>query len=287
MSAAGNAVPLLYSRHPALSALTYYPARSSNCVLLAGQAGHLKGPGISRVVVTDCGWEFEVWMSLQELEEGCRAQVTYGNEHTSVHLELELLYFHGNVSSGIELEQYRSQLNVSGTVDHELPPDMENVKYSQDDAGFIKLLDVSLEDIPIVKFQSFANFSGQFLADASNVSLSVSGGLSSQNISLSLEETGQCVHQCTQLWTFQSTDVLHGGPYNIKLIPCVLPGRFTWSPSVLAYCVPMAPITFQLHIPTNENVLPHFNTPEIELLLLKRAENGSHHTEWRFGLGEL
>ena len=289
VSTAGNAVPLLYSQHPSLSVLTYYPARSAGCVLLVGQAHHHHAhPGVGSVVATECGLEFELWMSLQELKEDCHATVNHGSKQTSVHLELELAHFYGNVSVGIELEQYRRQLNVSKNFPHERPLDHRNVSFSKYEAGFIKLLNVSLEDILTIKFQAFANFSGQYLANTSSaVSSSVNSGSSNQNISLFLEETEQSIHNCTQIWRLCLPNKLHSGSYNITLVPCVLPNHFIWSPSVMAYCVPMAPVTFQLYIPTGENVFPHFHTAETELVLLKRAKNGSHYVDWRFGFGKL
>lgn len=253
-------------------------------MLLAGHRGHY---GAGSVVATDCGLEFEVWMNLQELEEQCHARVSHSDEHTSVHLELELAYFYGNASDGVELEQYKSQLNISGSFIHEFTPDASNLNYSKYDAGFIKLLDVSLVDILIVKFQSFANFSGQFLAEPSNVSWSISSGSANQNISLFLEETEPTIRHCTQIWTFHSTDVLFSGPYDVTLVPCVLPDHIAWSPSVMSYCAHKPPITFRLNIPTGENVLPRFQPVGTELLFLKKATNGSHHVEWRFSLGEL
>lgn len=227
-------------------------------------------------------------MSLQELEEQCQARVNYTAEETTIYLELELAYFYGNVTSGIELEQYRNHLNISGSFRHERPPDHKNVNYSKDDAGFIKLLDVSFNDNLMVKFQSFAKFTGQFVAKGTgNVSSSVSSGSSNQNNSLLLQETEQNIHNCTQIWTFHVTDVLISGPYNVTLIPCVLPDHLTWSPSVMFYCVQMAPVTFQLYVPMAGHVLPHFEASETEMMLLKRARNGSYYGEWRFGLGEL
>ena len=254
-------------------------------MLLAGQARHITHPGVSSVVLTDCGWTFEVWMSLQELEENCRGRVSHSGKQTSVHLELELSYFQGNISAGVELKQYRRQLNVSKSFTHEPPPDITNVSYSKYDAGFIKLLDVSFENNLVVKFQSFANFSGQFLVETNSLSASIHS--SNQNISLFLEEIEHTEYNCTQTWRFHSTDVLPAGPHNVTLVPCVLPDSLTWSPSVMSYCIPMMPITFQLHMPTAAYVLPHFHTIETELLLLKKANNGSHYTDWRFGLGEL
>lgn len=289
MGAVGNTVPLLYSQRlqSALPLLTYFSARNNSCVLFTRLACHHEHAHVDSVVVTDCGWEFEVWMSLKELEENCNAKVNHTSKQTSVHLELELAYFYGNISNGIELEQHRSQLNISGIFTHESPPDERNVNYSKYDAGVIKLLDVSLEDILTVKFQSFANFTGHFLAEDGNDSSSVSTGSSNQNISLFLEETEQNIHNCTQIWMFCSTDVLFSGPYNVTLVPCVLPDSLTWSPSVMSYCVTKPPITFQLHIPTAKNVLPHFHNAKTELLLLKRAVNGSYCPEWRFALGKL
>lgn len=221
-------------------------------------------------------------MSMQALEDNCNARVKHTGEQTTVHLELELAYFYGNSSAGIELKQYRRQFNITGNFTHKFPlPDY--AKYSRYDAGFIKLLDVSLKDVSLVKFKSFANFSGQFLMGS--VSTSVSGDSSNQNHLLSIEETEQSIHNCTQTWSFHPTDVLFGGPYNITLVPCVLPDDVTWSPSILTYCTQMKPVTFQLYIPTGENVLPHLHTAETEILLLKRAGNGSYYSEWRFELG--
>ena len=250
-------------------------------MLLAVQAHHITHPGVSNIVATDCGWKFDIWMSLQELEKNCHSRVSYSSKQTSIYLELELAYFQGNISTGIELEQYRSHLNVSKNFTHELPPDIGNVNYSEYDVGFIKLLDMSFEDILVVKFQSFANFSGQFLV---NTNKSAS---SNQNISLFLEETQHTLHNCTQTWTFHSTDVLFTGLHNVTLVPCVLPDGLAWSPSVMSYCIQMAPITFQLYMPMSAHVLPHFHTTETELLLLKKANNGSHYRDWRFSLGEL
>ena len=254
-------------------------------MLLAGQAHHVAHPGVSSVVPTDCGWKFEVWMSLQELEENCRGTVTHSGKQTSVHLELQLAYFRGNISTGIELKQYRRQLNVSKTFTHIPPPDIKNVNYLKYDAGYIKLLDVTIEDALIVRFQSFANFSGQFLVETNSSSTSIH--LSNQNISLFLEETEHTLHNCTQTWRFHSADVLLSSPYNITLVPCVLPDGLAWSPSVMSYCIPMLPITFQLDTPTAAHVLPHFNAVQTELLLLKKADNGSHYADWQFRLGEL
>ena len=287
LSAAGNAIPLVYSRqlHSVLNVMTYYSARRNSCVLLAGQAPHVAHPGVSSVVSTNCGWTFEVWMSLQELEENCHGTVSHAGKQTSIHLELELAYFQGNISAGVELKEYRQQLNVSKNFTHESLPDIANVNYSKYDVGFIKLLDVIIKDILIVKFQSFANFSGQFLVKTNSSSASIH--LSNQNISLFLEETEHTLHNCTQTWRFHSTDILLSGPHNVTLVPCVLPDGLTWSPSVMLYCIPMPPITFQLHAPTGVHVSPHFDTIQTELLLLKKADNGSHYTGWRFGLGEL
>lgn len=250
-------------------------------MLLVGQARHVAHPGVSSVVPTDCGWTFEVWMSLRELEN-CHGTVSHSGKQTSVHLELELAYFQGNVSTSVELTQYRQQLNVSRNFTHEPPPDIANVNYSKYDAGFIKLLDVTIKDTLVVRFQSFANFSGQFLVKT-NSSASIHS--SNQNISLFLEETKHTLHNCTQTWRFHSTDVLFSGPHNITLVPCVLPDSLTWSPSVMLYCVPMPPITFQLYTPTAAHVSPHFSAVQTELLLLRKADNGSHYTDWRFGFG--
>ena len=289
VKAIGNTVPLLYSRHlkSVLPLLTYFSARNNSCVLFTRPSHHLIHVHVDSVIVTDCGWEFEVWISLKELEENCNAEVNHTSTQTSVHLELELVYFYGNISNGIELEQHRSQLNISKSFTHESSPDKGNVNYSRYDAGVIRLLDVSFENNLTVKFQSFANFTGQFLAEDGNVSSSVNIGLANQNISLFLEETKQNIHKCTQIWMFRSTDALFSGPYNINLIPCVLPDSLTWSPSVMSYCVSKPPVTFQLYIPTAENVLPQFHNAETELLLLKKAINGSYYQDWRFGSGKL
>ena len=245
-------------------------------------------PGVSSVVATDCGWQFEVWISLHELEKNCHATIHHAANQTSIYLELELAYFHGNVSGVIELEQFRNHLNVSAILFHELPPAHDNASYSKYAAGFIKLLDVSLEDILVVRFQSFANFSGQFLLNASNVSSSVRDDSSNQNVSLFLEDTEQSVNNCSQKWRFHSAgEIPLRGLYSVNLTPCVLPEHLTWSPSILSYCMPMPPVTFQLHVPLAESVLPQHRTLETELLLLKRAKNGSYHMDWRFSLGEL
>ena len=233
-------------------------------------AGPITNPGVGSVVATDCGWEFELWISL---EKNCHATLLQAANQTSVHLELEVAYFHGNVSSGIELKQYQSHLNISAKLLH--------AKYS---AGFIKLLDVSLEDILVVRFQSFANFSGQFVLDAGNVSSTVSDDSSNQNISLFLEETKPTVNSCSQRWRFNSAgEIPFSSSYSVNLTPCVLPEHVT---SVMSYCMPMPPVTFQLYIPLAESVLPQHGTLETELLLLKRAKNGSYYTDWR-GLGEF
>lgn len=280
MDASGNGVPVLYSQHPSLSVFTYYPTRRNSCILLTGTVTHT---GLGSVVANDCGWEFEVWVTLHELEKNCYATISHGANQTSIHLELELAYFHGNVSGGIELEQYRSHLNVSANLFHKLPPAGSNSSYSKYDAGFIKILDVSLEDVLVVRFQSFANFSGQFILNTSNVSSSVS---SNQNISLFLEETVPSVNNCTQRWRFQSAEMPLIGMYNINLVPCVLPDHLTWLPSVTRYCMPTPPVTFQLYIPLTKSVLPQQHTPETEVQLLKRAKDGSHHVDWRFSEGE-
>ena len=279
-------MPILYSQGSDLSVLTYYPARSNSCVLLAGP---ITNRGVGSVVATNCGWHFELWINLNELEKNCHATLLHAGNQTSVHLELELAYFHGNVSSGIELEQHRSHLNISANLFHKLPPAAkDNGSYLKYAAGFIKILDVSLKDILVIRFQSFANFSGQFLLDAGNVSSSVSDDSSNQNVSLFLEETEQSVSNCSQRWRFKSAgEIPLSDLYSVNLTPCVLPENVTWSPSIMSYCMPMSPVTFQLYIPLAESVLPQRRNVETEALLLKRAKNGSYYMDWRFGLGEL
>jgi len=49
----------------------------------------------------------------------------------------------------------------------------------------------------------------------------------------------------------------------------------------------MEPVAFQLHVPISVNVLPEFPAAETELLMLKKADNGTQYSDWRFGLGEL
>ena len=225
-------------------------------------------------------------MSVKELKK-CRANVTHNSNQTSIHLLLELAYFHGNISNGIELEQHRDQLNVLRTFSHKLPPYRKDLNYSKCDPGFIKILEVYFEDFLTIKFQSFANFTGQFLAEPNNITSSPSTHSSSQNNSLFLEDTDQCLRNCTQTWQFHSTHIPVTGPHNVSLIPCVLPDDLAWSPAVMLHCVSMEPVTFQLHMPTSINVFPDFPTVETELLVLKKADNGTHYADWRFGLGEL
>jgi len=263
---------MLYAKQHVSSALlllTYFPTRNRSCVLFTGDPN----------TITNCTWNFEVWLTVKELRDGCNANVSTIGGKTRIKLDLQLVYYHGGINHASVHDL--KNISVSEEVDHENLSFL-NVKYSKYNAGSINVLAVSFANGVEVTFQSMANFTGQFYPGSEYLSPHV------DNFSLVLKETEQSIHTCGQTWTLSSTNDIKSNLYNVSLLPCVLPDSLNWSPSVMSYCIEQEPVVFQLNVPSARRVLPHFERVETELQLFKKDKNRDRYfPDWKYNPGEL